>query len=112
MEHRLGQHDFEIAMAEVDGYLIDRLPPHCVMWIDYRLEAGTHVAEKMFVDHEKRRLLHRAPIRRDLCILMVHGRMQNLMCGTVSILVDWSVLSADLCAHRIGVRGRILGVHY
>lgn len=43
---------------------MNRLPKRCELWIDHRLYCGRNVAEKLFVDHEKRRLSPRAPIHR------------------------------------------------
>ncbi|KAH8117650.1 hypothetical protein DFH11DRAFT_1037984 [Phellopilus nigrolimitatus] len=64
IEYHLGLQEFEAALREVDGFPVNRLPKHCELWVDYRLESGRNVAEKLFVDHEKRRLTPKAPVHR------------------------------------------------
>jgi len=64
MEYRLGQQEFEQALKQVEGYPVERLPPNCEIWVDYKLENGMQIAEKLFVDHTKRRLTPKAPPRR------------------------------------------------
>ena len=48
-------------MRDVKGFPVDRLPESCELWIDYTLEAGRNKAEKLFIDHKRRRLTHREP---------------------------------------------------
>ena len=62
LEYRLGHQEFEAAMREVSGYPVAYLKGRYELWIDYRLEQGRQVAEKLFVDHERRRLTPRAPV--------------------------------------------------
>lgn len=70
MEYYLGQQEFEQALKQVEGYPVERLPPNCEIWVDYKLENGRQTPEKLFVDHAKRRLTPRAPPRR-------HGSIVN-----------------------------------
>lgn len=65
LEFSLGQQEFESALKEVDGFPIHHLPERCELWVDYRLESGRNIAEKLFVDHERRRLTPRAPIHKE-----------------------------------------------
>ena len=64
LEFPLGLQEFEQAMREVKGFPVERLPQSCELWVDYRLEAGRNIAEKLFVDHSKRRLTPQAPKHR------------------------------------------------
>ncbi len=64
MEYRLGQQEFNQALKQVEGYPVERLPPNCEIWVDYKLENGRQIPEKLFVDHTKRRLTPKAPPRR------------------------------------------------
>lgn len=64
IEYRLGFQEFEAALREVEGFPIEHLPTRCELWIDYMMSAGRTVAEKLFVDHERRRLTPKAPKRR------------------------------------------------
>ncbi|KAI5119536.1 hypothetical protein M0805_002558 [Coniferiporia weirii] len=64
IEYPLGLQEFEAALREVDGFPVNRLPKECELWVDYRLESGHNVAEKLFVDHRNRRLTPKAPIHR------------------------------------------------
>lgn len=56
IEYQLGLQEFEAALREVKGFPVDRLPKSCELWVDYSLESGQNKAEKLFVDHEKRRV--------------------------------------------------------
>lgn len=62
IEYQLGLQEFEAALREVKGFPVDRLPKNCELWVDYRLESGQNRAEKLFVDHERRRLTQREPV--------------------------------------------------
>lgn len=66
MEYRLGQQEFEHALKETEafGYLPHQLPTHCEIWIDFKLQDGRSVPEKLFVDHAKRRITLNAPPHR------------------------------------------------
>lgn len=56
-------------MREVKGFPVERLPKTCELWVDYRLEAGRNIAEKLFVDHSRRRLTSQAPKQRSGSLL-------------------------------------------
>ncbi|KLO16291.1 hypothetical protein SCHPADRAFT_919983 [Schizopora paradoxa] len=66
MEYRPGQQEFDHALRETEaiGYPPHQLPPSCEIWIDFKLQDGRSVPEKMFVDHSKRRLTPNAPPHR------------------------------------------------
>lgn len=66
MEYRLGQQEFEHALKETEafGYPAHQLPQYCEIWIDFKLQDGRSVPEKLFVDHAKRRLTPNAPPHR------------------------------------------------
>lgn len=64
IEYSLGLQEFETALREVDGFPVHHLPEDCELWVDYRLEGGKNVAEKLFVDHERRRLTPKAPVHK------------------------------------------------
>ena len=48
----------------MEGFPVDHLPERCELWVDCRMEAGRNVAEKLFVDHEKRRLTLKEPVHK------------------------------------------------
>lgn len=64
MNNPLGVREFQNAVNDLEGYPIQKLPAHCEMWIFYHIEGGNQVAEKNFVDHQKRRLTPRVPLHR------------------------------------------------
>lgn len=61
IEFRLGYQEFEAALREVEGFPVERLPERCELWVDHTMVAGRNVPEKLFVDHERRRLTPKAP---------------------------------------------------
>ena len=61
IEYPLGYQEFQAAMRDVRKFPVERLPKSCEFWIDYRLEEGRHTAEKIFIDHARRRLTPDAP---------------------------------------------------
>ena len=96
MDNLLGQHEFQQAVDDVEGYPVQKLPLHCEMWIDYRLEAGKQVAEKHFVDHEKRRLTPRVPLHRGA--LRDDGTWQDEELGPIIRVFDEMRIQALLDA--------------
>ena len=64
IEYPLGFQEFEHALREVKGFPVERLPSTCELWVDYRLENGRNIAEKLFIDHKRRRLTPQAPRQR------------------------------------------------
>lgn len=64
IEYQLGLQEFEAALREVKGFPVDRLPKSCELWVDYRLESGQNKAEKLFVDHDRRRVTPKEPVHR------------------------------------------------
>ncbi|EJD06145.1 uncharacterized protein FOMMEDRAFT_139393 [Fomitiporia mediterranea MF3/22] len=64
IEYQLGLQEFQAALREVQGFPVELLPESCELWIDCKLESGVNQAEKLFIDHEKRRLSQKVPVHR------------------------------------------------